>query len=182
MALEHSSEGSNVAAPAGDSAMIIVRHAGIGDIATIARHRAAMFADMGVLAPASTAELIDRTVRYLEVALPAGEYLGWLAELGSQAKPIVGGAGVQLRRVLPFPELKAQGPTIAGGRQGIVLNVYTEPTWRRRGVARRLMESVLSWASEAELESLVLHASEQGRTLYEQLGFAPTNEMRLVGK
>ena len=89
---------------------------------------------------------------------------------------------MQLRLVLPFPDLKPLGPRIARGRQGIVLNVYTEPAWRRRGVARRLMESVLTWAREVELESLVLHASEEGRALYEHLGFAPTSEMRFVGR
>jgi len=29
------------------------------------------------------------------------------------------------------------------------------------------------------LRSVNLHASDEGRTLYEKLGFAPTNEMRL---
>jgi GNAT superfamily N-acetyltransferase len=89
---------------------------------------------------------------------------------------VIGGAGVQLRRVLPFPE----GAGVAEGRQAIVINVYTEPAWRRRGVARSLMEAILTWARAADLESLVLHASAEGRGLYQQLGFVDTNEMRLT--
>jgi GNAT superfamily N-acetyltransferase len=160
--------------------MITVRRADLRDIATIAGHRAAMFAAMGALPPTSRAELVDRTLDYLQHAIPAGEYLGWLAAVSTEPGTLVGGAGVQLRRVLPFPHRNRGGPTIALGRQGIVLNVYTEPPWRRRGVARQLMASVLTWAREVGLESLVLHASADGRTLYEQLGFAPTNEMRLI--
>jgi hypothetical protein len=41
--------------------MITVRRADVGDISTIARHRAAMFAAMGVLPTAHTDELVDRT-------------------------------------------------------------------------------------------------------------------------
>jgi GNAT superfamily N-acetyltransferase len=161
--------------------MIAVRRADAGDISTIAGHRAAMFAAMGILPTTSRAELIARTTDYLQHAIPAGEYLGWLASVSTEPGTIVGGAGVQLRRVLPFPDQKPAGPTVALGRQGLVLNVYTEPTWRRRGVARQLMESILTWAGEVELESLVLHASADGRALYEHLGFAPTNEMRFMG-
>jgi hypothetical protein len=31
----------------------------------------------------------------------------------------------------------------------------------------------------AEVRRIVLHASDDGRRLYERLGFVPTNEMRL---
>jgi GNAT superfamily N-acetyltransferase len=60
------------------------------------------------------------------------------------------------------------------------VNVYTEQAWRRRGVARFLMEALMQWARDERLDSLILHASTDGRPLYEQLGFEPTNEMRYV--
>jgi GNAT superfamily N-acetyltransferase len=68
--------------------------------------------------------------------------------------------------------------TIADGRQAIVVNVFTEPAWRRQGAAALLMRHVLDWARDTKLDTLVLHASSDGRTLYEQLGFVATNEMR----
>ncbi len=64
------------------------------------------------------------------------------------------------------------------GMQGVVLNVYTEPAWRRRGLAALLMGHVLDWAKANGVKSLVLHASREARLLYEKLGFVPTNEMR----
>jgi GNAT superfamily N-acetyltransferase len=67
---------------------------------------------------------------------------------------------------------------VAEGRHAIVLNVWTEPRWRRQGVAESLMEAVLGWARAERLDRLVLHASEAGRPLYERLGFVRTNEMR----
>jgi len=65
--------------------------------------------------------------------------------------------------------------------QGVVLNVYTEPTWRRRGLAALLMQHVLEWAEANKVKTLVLHASGDARPLYEKLGFVPTNEMRYTG-
>lgn len=63
---------------------------------------------------------------------------------------------------------------MAGGRQGIVLNVFTEQAWRRRGLATLLLEHVIAWAGPAGLDTLVLHASADGRRLYERLGFLAT--------
>ena len=59
-----------------------------------------------------------------------------------------------------------------------IVNVFTEPEWRRRGVAKLLMEQIISWARAERLDRLVLHASDEGRALYEQMGFIQTNEMR----
>ena len=52
---------------------------------------------------------------------------------------------------------------------------------RCRGLAETLMRRVIAWAGEAGVHTLVLHASEAGRPLYERLGFASTNEMRFTG-
>ncbi len=71
---------------------------------------------------------------------------------------------------------------MAVGREGLVMNVYTAPAWRRRGIARRLMEEIIAWAKTAGIVRLVLHASDEGRPLYTALGFVPTNEMRYAGE
>src|SRR6266481_2324902 len=67
------------------------------------------------------------------------------------------------------------------GRQGLIVNVFTEPAWRRRGLAKLLMNAIIAWSREQNLDGLVLHASDDGRALYEQLGFICTTEMRLGG-
>jgi GNAT superfamily N-acetyltransferase len=153
-----------------------VRRATVEDVATIARHRAAMFVDMGRATADVAAQLVADTEVYLRDAIPREEYLGWLATEEEDAR-IVAGAGVQRRRVLPFP----RATDVAFGHQAIVLNVYTEPAFRRRGLARCLMTEIIAWARAVRLESLVLHAADEGRPLYEQLGFVGTNEMRYHG-
>jgi GNAT superfamily N-acetyltransferase len=89
---------------------------------------------------------------------------------------------VIIRVVPPFPHRHEGGRIIiAEGRQGLIINVFTEPEWRRRGIAKLLMKEIIAWSHEKSLDDLVLHASDDGRALYEQLGFVLTNEMRLRG-
>ena len=154
-----------------------VRQAEARDIPTLARHRAAMFRDMGQLAPAREEGLIEATASYLRGALPRGEYLAWIAEDVAELATVLGGAGVQLRPILPRP--RPGGDDLELGPEAIVLNVYVEPQWRRRGVAGALMRELLDALAARGIRRIVLHASAEGRALYERLGFAPTNEMRL---
>jgi ribosomal protein S18 acetylase RimI-like enzyme len=154
-----------------------IREATTRDVALLGSHRAAMFRDMGRLAREAEPALVRATADYLRDALPGGEYLGWVAETMSSSPQAVGGAGVQLRPILPRPRSGAGG--IELGPEAIILNVYVEPAWRRRGVGEALMRSVLGTLAERSISRIVLHASDDGRRLYERLGFVPTNEMLL---
>lgn len=57
--------------------------------------------------------------------------------------------------------------------------VYVSPAYRRRGVAGRLMKLAIAWASERGCTRARLRASEEGRFLYEGLGFRDGREMEL---
>lgn len=160
------------------SAAFTVRRATMADLSVIARHRAEMFLEMGWLPAHLYDELVVATIRYLETAFPTEEYIGWLAAPAEQADQIAAGAGIQRRRTLPHPLSTTGNALVATGNQALVLNVYTERRWRRQGLAERLMRHILTWAGEAEVDTLVLHASDDGRRLYERLGFVETNEMR----
>jgi ribosomal protein S18 acetylase RimI-like enzyme len=136
-----------------------------------------MFLDMGRIAQDGEAAMVQATEEYFRGALPRGEYLAWVAESAALPVEVVGGAGVQLRPILPRPSAGGHGLEL--GPEAIVLNVYVEPAWRRRGVGEALMRSVLDAMAERNIRRVVLHASDTGRPLYERLGFKQTNEMRL---
>lgn len=159
-----------------------IRRTTVADASAIARHRAEMFSDMGQLPPALYDPLVQETIARLKIMIPEGEYVGWLAAPAEDPATIVAGAGVQLRHALPHALAAASHEVLARGRQGIVLNVFTEKAWRKKGAARRLMEEMLAWAKTAGLDTLVLHAAPDGRHLYESLGFVQTNEMRFTGR
>jgi len=124
--------------------------------------------------------LVEASRAYFTRAIADGRYVAWVAATGTAPhEQVVGGAGVQLRELLPRPE--GTGRRLVQGPQGLIVNVYTERAWRRRGVAAALMRELLRWCRARGIESLVLHASDEGRPLYEKLGFTDTNEMRYDG-
>ncbi len=155
-----------------------VRPAVPADAPILARHRVEMFRDMGRLAgPAQADALRAAAEPMLREWVAEGSYLGWLAEPVLRPGQVAGGAGLQLRPLLPRPA--DDGQAIVSGPEGYVLNVYVEPEWRRRGVARLLMQHVLACVRDRGIARCTLHASDEGRPLYETLGFHPTSEMRL---
>jgi RimJ/RimL family protein N-acetyltransferase len=159
-------------------APFLIRRAAIEDAAIIARHRARMFHDLGELADEAYDDFLTASQEWIERGLTSGEYIGWLAVPKDQPELIVAGAGVQLRKVPPHPRPSSRDGKFAIGRHAIVVNVFTEREWRKRGGAVLLMEEILRWARNEKLDRLVLHASDQARSLYEKMGFIATNEMR----
>jgi GNAT superfamily N-acetyltransferase len=57
--------------------------------------------------------------------------------------------------------------------------MYTEPGFRRKGVAKLIAETAIEWCRNHGYERINLDASEAGKPLYEKLGFAPGYSMRL---
>ena len=165
-----------------DDVEFLIRRAEVDDAAIIARHRAGMFRDMGEISGDVYDDFLAASERWTARAITAGEYIGWLAATKKEPDVVIAGAGVQRRQTPPHPCRPPREGEFGQGRQAIVLNVFTEPEWRRRGVAMLLMEELLRWARAEKLDRLVLHASDQARSLYERMGFIATNEMRFDGE
>ena len=153
----------------------MIRRAVAGDAAVLARHRAEMFRDMGELPAASYDGLVAASLAHFAEAISAGRFHGWLAVRADRPEEIVAGAGVQLIERLPRPDARGR---VTAASEAYVFNVFTERPWRRRGVAERLMREVIDWARAHGIRRLTLHASAEGRLLYQKLGFVATNEMR----
>lgn len=62
---------------------------------------------------------------------------------------------------------------------GYIWGVYVEPAYRRRGLARQLTQMAAEYLKTLGCTHALLHASPTGKPVYAQLGFLPTNEMRL---
>jgi len=170
------SDGSQVSRVASDSFKI--RRVTVQDADVIAWHRARMFQDMGDVSGEAFEILRTKAQARLEQWLDSGDYIGWLATPADKPETIIGGAGIQLQPILPRP---VDTSTIGEGRQGTIINVFTERQWRRHGIAGLLIKEIVAYSRSERLDRLVLHASDQGRPIYERLGFITSNEMRLSG-
>ena len=61
------------------------------------------------------------------------------------------------------------------GHRAHIMNVYVKPEYRRRGIARQMMNALLCEAKERGVTYISLDATESGKPLYKALGF-DTNE------
>jgi len=137
----------------------------------VVEHRRSMFTDMGHRDQAAMDTMCAAFRPWLEAKMRSGEYLAWFAIAGDGT--VAAGLGLWL---MDWP------PHLVGGvgRRGNIVNVYTRPECRRRGLARSLVQTSLDWCRGNGIGCVVLHASAEGRPLYEALGFGSTNEMRLI--
>jgi GNAT superfamily N-acetyltransferase len=138
-----------------------IREATIDDMDVLVHHRLAMFTEM---ARTFDAPLIDQMFRdWLRPMIIAGDYHGWLCE--TDAGEVVAGAGLTLIKWPPGPS------PLRSDRVAFVYNVYTEHAHRRRGLARRLMETLQGWCASHGIGAIALNASEEAEHLYKSMGY-----------
>ncbi len=150
---------------------ITIRPAEASEAAVITAHRRAMFAEMRGLPDDQLDVMAAAFEPWVAERLARRDYLGWVA--ANAAGEVVGGAGVWL---MDWPPHALHWEP----RRGNILNVYVQPQYRRRGLARALTQRAIDWCRQSRVRMVILHASPMGRPVYEALGFAPTNEMSLL--
>lgn len=144
---------------------VAIRPATLADLPLLLRYRRAMADEMDGADPAAVDKMIAALEPYLREAIPEGRWHAWIAEPG-------GCGAVEIVRWVP-------GRLDPTPRRAWMHTIYVEPSMRRRGIGRKLTETILDWCREQGFEWVYLHASEQGRPLYERLGFRASTEMRL---
>ena len=148
---------------------IIIRQATLDDVEQIVTHRRRMFEDMGNTDSEGLSRMASTFRPWLISHMQNNVYHSWLA-CDPQGK-VVAGSDVWL---IDWPA----GQFDISMYRGYILNVYTDPDYRRRGLARKLVQACTDWCYANSVQIVTLHASDQGRKVYEGLGFTPTNEMR----
>jgi len=141
---------------------ITIRRAEAADVPLLAEMRVRSSVERrAYVAPAEVENFHRNSLRGFAAALEAGLLQAWLAFDGDRP---VGTASLMF-----LPSLPRLGVDVE--RDGRVRNVYVQPEYRRRGIGLALMRVVLKEASGANVDRLTLGTSDQGRALYERLGF-----------
>lgn len=105
---------------------------------------------------------LDAYAAWLVPRIEAGTYVGVVAE-GPQA--VVAGAGAVL---LDWGPTRGE-PSTTRAR---IVNVFTNPHWRGRGIARSLVEGVMDACAGQGVRVFCLAASADAAGMYRSLGFA----------
>lgn len=130
-----------------------VRQARPTDRHLIARHRYFKADDK--------AEDCDCYADWLQTRIGQEVYVGRLA---TSADEVIGGAGCVLLDWGP-------GRGSSTSLQARIVNVFTDPQWRRRGIARRLVSEIIGECELRGIRRFSLGATADAESLYRGLGF-----------
>jgi GNAT superfamily N-acetyltransferase len=146
-----------------------VRRASLRDLDLLVRHRRTMWADIGGYSEAELRAADPVYRRWARTRLGSGALVFWIVAVdGADAAS----GGVWLQPVQPRPRWPR-------GIQPYLLSMYTEPEFRGRGFGRRIVQAATAWVKNEGYPRFTLHASVQGRGLYEGLGWERTWEMKI---
>lgn len=151
--------------------MITYRKADIRDIPQVVSLRLQFLNEVYPQPDTSRDVLLqEKIAAYLREHLPKGDFVNLFAEYQGQ---VIASAGIVFYNQPPLYHN-------LDGQVAYILNVYTLPAYRGQGIARALMERLITEAKDRNTGKLSLHASKDGRLLYEKLGFlAGDSEMTL---
>jgi len=154
-----------------DQDEFIFREATLNDIPVLVRQRRLMWVEVTNAKDEKALDAMDEAYKkYITKTLPAGTFKAWVIE--TKNGRIVAGGGLAVYEQPPRP----QDDTL---RYVYVHSIYTEPEYRRRGFARKILNKIIQYCRENGFRTLTLHAVEASRPLYESVGFKPTTEMRM---
>ncbi len=98
---------------------------------------------------------------FLLEKMKSNEFIAWLAEFDNS---IVATCGLSYLQKPPhFINMT--------GKFAYIMNMYTKPKWRRKGIGSALLGKLIEEIKKKELTSVVLHATPYGKPLYEKFGF-----------
>ena len=74
-----------------------------------------------------------------------------------------------------YVSYKPSNPSFINGRTGTVMNAYVKEGYRKQGIGKKLVESIINKGKELELDYIDLQATEDGYNLYKKTGFVETS-------
>ena len=138
------------------------RKASQRDVCRIAELRVKQLIDEGY---PETADILEDLQRYFTTSLENGSLICWLGEINGEILATAGICFYQLPPTFSNPS----------GRIAYITNMYTDKTYRNKGVASYLLETLIEEAKSQNYSSVRLHASIHGKGIYEKVGFVDTD-------
>lgn len=108
-------------------------------------------------------DYLSSVKKYFERTIHSGNYHSAVAEIDNK---LIAATGLVVYE--KPPSLKGRS-----GRVGYITNVYTLPEFRKQGIAAKLMELTANQARKDGVDKLHLWSTEDGKGVYERVGFTP---------
>lgn len=142
--------------------MIDIRETGAEDIDTLMLWRERVLREVFSIPDGNDIrELLDENRRYYLEEIPAGGHIACIAYSDGIA---VGCGGICLYREMPSPD----NPS---GRCAYLMNIYTDPSHRGRGIGGAVVSWLKARAAREGAEKVYLETTVDGMGLYRSEGF-----------
>ena len=120
--------------------------------------------------PDDEAAFLEENINYFRNALNTESYIGFIAIEGNT---VAGTGGICLH-------IHPPSYGVPNGKTACLLNMYTLPGARGKGVAGKILSLLIEKAKEKDCCKIYLNASNMGKPLYQKNGFTDVeNEMVL---
>lgn len=148
------------------------KRATIEDIDILIKSRIEVLRAANKLAEAvDMTEVEKQSYDYYKEALSNSTHTAYLV---FDENKFVGAGGVSYFRVMPT----YHNPS---GNKAYIMNMYTNPAYRRKGIAYKTLKLLVKDAKEKGVTAISLEATDMGKPLYEKFGFVKMNdEMELT--
>lgn len=141
---------------------LVIKEAGLTDLATITHNRIAYLNELlGQGDAARIGQLTRELNDYFREEMAAGRFFALIAEHDGQA--VAFGAMVIKRIPGDFNQ--------SSYLEGDILNMYTIPSQRRKGISSLILKALLKKAQAMGISKVALHTSIDGEALYRKFGF-----------
>lgn len=91
------------------------------------------------------------------------------AYLVYDADKVIGAGGISFYQVMPTYHN-------ASGKKAYIMNMYTDPAYRRRGIAYKMLDVLMKEAADRGILQVTLEATQAGKPLYLKYGFVPMQD------
>lgn len=147
------------------------KRAGLEDIELLVKTRIEVLRAANGLSDDTEMPLVEQQSReYYEKCLLAETHIAYLV---FDRERFIGAGGVSFFRVMPT----YHNPT---GWKAYIMNMYTNPDYRRKGIAYHTLELLIEEAKNKGVKHISLEATDMGRFLYKRYGFVSLkDEMEL---
>ncbi|MFX0094956.1 MAG: GNAT family N-acetyltransferase [Candidatus Hodarchaeota archaeon] len=144
--------------------MFSVRRAKKTDVDELVALRMELLREIGNISKDCKVNVLKKSIRQFFIQkLPKEEFIAWIAEVD---EGIIGTSG------LIFCEKPPLANNVSGF-EGYIMNMYTVPEWRGKGVASTLLQKLMSYLKTRKIQVIRLHAEEAGKAIYKKAGFEP---------
>lgn len=142
------------------------RKATVEDVDSLIMLRIELFREMRGEIRLSLKKEFEKSIHsYLSSALVTGEFVAWITTDNDRT---IASSGLIICNKPPSDDNLS-------GKEAYIMNMYTLPMYRKKGISRVLLNKLITSARNEGIKIIRLHATEKGKGVYEKAGFKEDN-------